>query len=170
MRERTMLSERIAAETTRSASVRPRRLKTRTTLIGAAFLAPAFILMTYSNIIPTIWNYILSFQTGDFRDLQWNGIQNYAAAATDSVFLRSLWNSVFIAVVSTIFAVIIGIALALMIFQLGRIEGALYRLVIFMPTMLPLAITGLLFIFVFNSESGILNNLLRLIGLGNLAQ
>jgi len=165
-----MVSERIATKTTLPPSARHRRLKTRTTLIGVAFFAPAFILMTYSNFIPTIWNYILSFQTGDFRDLKWNGLQNYTAAVSDPVFLRSLWNSVFIAVVSTTFALIIGVALALMIYQLGRIEGAFYRFVIFMPTMLPLTITGLMFIFVFNQESGILNNFLRVIGLDNFAQ
>jgi raffinose/stachyose/melibiose transport system permease protein len=165
-----MGSRRIAAMTAQSPHAASRRLKTRTTLMGVAFLVPAFILMTYSNFIPAIWNLILSFQTGGFGDLQWTGLQNYVTAVGDSVFLKSLWNSTFIAVVTTAFAVVFGVALALMIYQLGRYEGAFYRLVIFMPTMLPLAITGLMFIFVFNQESGLLNNFLRLIGLGDLAQ
>jgi raffinose/stachyose/melibiose transport system permease protein len=160
----------IAATTAQAPRAASRRLKTRTTLMGVAFLAPAFILMTYSNFIPAIWNFILSFQTGGFEDLQWTGVQNYVTAIGDSVFLRSLWNSTFIAVVTTSFAVVFGVALALMIYQLGPFEGAFYRLVIFMPTMLPLAITGLMFVFVFNQESGILNNFLRLIGLGSLTQ
>jgi raffinose/stachyose/melibiose transport system permease protein len=97
-------------------------------------------------------------------------VRNYIAAFSDALFLRSLWNSLFIAVVSTVFAMIIGVALAMLIYQMGRIEGAVYRFIIFMPTMLPLTITGLLFIFVFNQEAGILNNVLRVIGLDNLAQ
>jgi len=165
-----MGSGRIAATTAQAPHATSHRLKTRTTLIGVVFLVPAFILMTYSNFIPVIWNFILSFQTGGFEDLQWAGLQNYVTAAGDTVFLRSLWNSTFIAVVTTAFAVVFGVALALMIYQLGPIEGALYRLVIFMPTMLPLAITGLMFVFVYNQESGLLNNFLRLIGLGDLTQ
>jgi len=164
-----MFSERIATGTNQQRTVRL-RLKTRTTLIGITFIAPAFILMTYTTLIPTFWSYMLSLQTGGFRDLEWNGLQNYSETLTDPVFLKSLWNSAFIAVVSTTFSLLIGVALALMIFQLRRVEGAIYRFVIFMPTMLPLTISGLMFIFVFNQESGILNNLLRILGLGNLTQ
>lgn len=159
-----------AASMTQSGLVKRRRLKGRTTLIGVVFLTPAFLLMTYTNIIPIIWNLILSFQSGGFNDLTWSGLQNYGTALGDPVFLKSLWNSAFIAVIITTFSVIIGVALALMIYQLGRVEGAVYRLIIFMPGMLPLAITGLMFIFVFNQESGILNNFLRLLGLDSLTR
>jgi raffinose/stachyose/melibiose transport system permease protein len=75
-----------------------------------------------------------------------------------------------IAVVSTFFAVLIGAALAIMIFEMRQVEGAFYRLVIFMPTMMPLAITGVLFIFVYNPTSGMLNSFLRMVGLEDLTQ
>lgn len=165
-----MGSGQTAASMTQARRVKRRRLKGRTTLIGVVFLAPALLLMTYTNIIPVVWNLILSFQSGGFNDLAWTGLQNYVTALGDPVFLKSLWNSAFIAVIITTFSIIIGVALALMIYQLGRVEGAVYRLIIFMPSMLPLAITGLMFIFVFNQESGILNNFLRLVGLDFLTR
>lgn len=164
-----MASEQIVSRMTQSRSGH-RGLKTRTTLIGVAFLAPAFIFIMYTNIIPTVWNYILSFQSTNIREFRWVGLENYVSAFSDPVFLKSLSNSVLIAVVSTFFAVAIGVALAIMIFEMRQIEGAFYRLIIFMPTMIPLAITGVLFIFVYNPTSGMLNNFLRLVGLDELAQ
>src|SRR5690242_1833796 len=107
-----MLREQFATDTTRPPSARRHQLKTRTALIGAAFFAPAVLLMLYSSIIPTIWTYVLSLQTGDFRNPTWNGVQNYISAFRDALFLRSLWNSLFIAVISTTFAMIIGVAMA----------------------------------------------------------
>jgi raffinose/stachyose/melibiose transport system permease protein len=164
-----MVSE-ARAEITTGGRISGRRLKTRTTLIGMVFLAPAFVLISYTNLIPTVWNFILSFQSTNIREFRWVGLENFANAFGDRVFLSSLGNSVLIAVVSTIFAVIIGVALAIMIFEMRQVEGAFYRLIIFMPTMIPLAITGVLFIFVYNPASGMLNNFLRLVGLDDLTQ
>jgi raffinose/stachyose/melibiose transport system permease protein len=134
------------------------------------FLAPAFILMSYTNLIPTVWNFILSFQSTNIREFRWVGLDNFINAFGDRVFLNSLGNSLLIAVVSTFFAVLIGAALAIMIFEMRQVEGAFYRLVIFMPTMMPLAITGVLFIFVYNPTSGMLNSFLRMVGLEDLTQ
>lgn len=140
------------------------------TLIGILFLLPAVGLMTYSSIIPSIWNFILSFQNANLETSKWNGIDNYVQAFQDNIFLASMWRSIFLAVVITFFGVILGVALAIMIYPLGKVEGAIYRLIIFTPTMLPSVIVGLMFTFVFNPETGIINNVLRLVGLGDLAK
>ena len=61
-----------------------------------------------------------------------------------------------------------GLFLAALVFKVYRKEGAFYRLMAFMPVMLPAAVVGLLFTFFYNSDMGLLNNLLRSIGLDNL--
>jgi raffinose/stachyose/melibiose transport system permease protein len=142
----------------------------KTVLMGWLFLLPTFILMMYTNFIPTIWNLILSFQNSTLFTSEFVGIANYLNALQDPVFLTSLWHSIFIAVVITFFSTIIGVALALLIYQLGSKEAAFYRVCIFLPVMLPTSIVGLMFIFVFDKQVGLLNNLLTLIGLGSLTQ
>ncbi len=135
------------------------------------FLLPAFVFMTYSVYIPFFWNLILSFRNWDgFLKDSWVGISNYARAFNDPIVRKSIFNSVFLALVSTIGSVLLGLVLALFIYKVSRREGAFYRLVIFMPVMLPAAIVGLLFTFFFNSEMGILNSFFKLIGLGSLTQ
>lgn len=135
----------------------------------ALFLVPALLFITYAVYIPFGWNTVLSFQEWNgFSDPKWVGVDNYTNAFADAIALKSLGNTVFLGLVSTIGAVVIGVLLAALIYQVYRREGAFYRLILFMPVMLPAAIIGLLFVFIFNSEMGLLNSLLRVIGLGDL--
>ena len=99
---------------------------------------------------------------------EWVGIQNFTKALHNSGYLSSLKNSVFLAVTATGGAVLTGLILALLIYKITAKEGAVYRLILFIPLMLPSAIVGLLFTFVFNYDMGILNSLLRVAGLDGM--
>lgn len=140
-------------------------------MIIALFLIPALCFIIYALYVPFVWNGVLSFQEWNgFKEPTWVGLQNYGQFFSDPVALKSLGNSVFLAVVSTLGAIVIGLALAALLYQVKRKEGALYRLIIFLPVMLPAAIVGLLFTFIFNPEMGLLNSLLRLLGMGDFAK
>jgi raffinose/stachyose/melibiose transport system permease protein len=133
-------------------------------------LIPSFVFIAYALYIPFIWNGVLSFQKWNgYSAPEWVGAKNFERAVTESLSLLSLKNSVFLGIVSTAGAVALGLLLAALIYKVYRGEGAFYRLIAFMPVMLPTAVIGLLFAFIFNSEMGMLNNLLRAIGLGDLA-
>lgn len=137
--------------------------------IIALFLVPALLFILYAVYIPFGWNTVLSFQNWNgFSQPEWAGADNYTKTFSDATALKSLGNTMFLGLVSTIGAVVIGVALATFIYQVYRREGAFYRLILFMPVMLPAAIVGLLFVFIFNPEMGLLNSLLNAVGLGNL--
>ena len=138
-------------------------------LLGIAFILPAMIFVVFTKILPLIWNLIISFQEWNgMAGVKWVAFENYGKIPTDDILLLSFKNTLYIAFVSAAIAVIIGIVLAILIFQAGKKEGAVYRLVFYAPTMLPLTIVALLFVFIYNYDIGILNNVLRILGLGNL--
>jgi len=138
---------------------------------GILFMLPALAFIAFSIFIPTVWNVVLSFQEWDgYLHREWVGLRNYLEALQDENVLKSLFNSIYLAVAMTAFALVIGTGLAGFIYRLGRREGAVYRLILFMPVMLPVAIIGLLFTFMYNPEMGLINQLLRTIGLGAWAQ
>lgn len=142
------------------------RLARRTTWSGALFLAPAAVFIGYAIVVPAVWNLILSFQKWDgFNEAKWVGLRNYVKCFTNATMRSAMGNSLFFALFMTVFSVLIGLVSALLIFRLGKREGAAYRLFIFMPSMLPTAIIGLLFTFLYNPEMGLVNQFLRLIGL-----
>lgn len=141
----------------------------RKRMTGIVFLTPAIVFILYATVIPFVWNFLLSFQKWDgFGDAQFGGIQNYITVFQDPAIFKSVGNSVYYALASTLGGVAVGIFLATLVFQLAGKEGSFFRLVLFSPAMLPIAVVGLMFTFFYNPEMGLLNNFLKLIGLESL--
>ena len=144
-------------------------LKKSMSITGIIFLIPAAVFLIYADYVPFAWNFILSFQQWDgYQKMKWVGIDNYKRAFGDKLVGSSLYNSVYLALFSTFFAVVLGVILAMLVYKITKKEGAIYRLILFMPGMMPLAVVALLFTFLYNPEMGLINNLLKLIGLGSL--
>ena len=138
-------------------------------ILGILFMLPALLIIIITMIIPFIWNIILSFTSWDGNSsLILVGFGNFIKIFQDRVTLLGFNNSIFIAIVTTLIAVISGLILALMIYKTGKTEGAVFRFVFFTPSMTPLTVIGLLFVFILAPDIGLLNNFLNLIGLNTL--
>lgn len=139
--------------------------------IGVLFLLPAAFFIIVFMLIPLVWNLGLSFfDWNGSSPAQFNGLENFKTLLTTKAVTSSIWKSVFIALVATAVGMILGILYALLLYRLRQREQAAFRFVFFAPAMLPLSVVGILFIFVFSTDSGILNSLLGMIGLENLQQ
>ena len=139
--------------------------------LGIVLLLPAFITIVLTILFPALWNFYLSFYSWDgFSEATWNGMSNYQRILNHRVTMLSFRNSVFIAVVVTVFATMMGMIFAFLVMRMKRREGAFYRLVLFTPVMLPMAVVGLLFSLLYNFEIGLFNSFLRLIGFDGLAR
>ncbi|WP_320128888.1 sugar ABC transporter permease [uncultured Sphaerochaeta sp.] len=138
-------------------------------LKGYLFLVPATLVYLIFAVIPFFDNFILSFHswTG-FGDRVFTGLSNYINAFQDQNFLRAIWNSVYLGVISSIFSVIIGVLFAWLLLYISRRAGGVFRTILFSPSMIPAVITALIFSFVYEPEFGILNKILEAIGLGSL--
>ena len=132
------------------------------------WVAPAVLLLAVFVYFPVIDNLRLSlFRWNAFSPTEtWVGLDNYVALSADPIFWSSLFNNVAYAVVSVVFQVGGGLVLAAVLEELvrGRLKGFL-RTVYFIPAVLSLTITGLLFQFMYNPQIGLVNGLLDVIGL-----
>ena len=99
------------------------------------------------------------------------GADNYITMAGDPIFWRSLFNNVGYAVVSLVFQVLGALVLAALIeeFVRKRGRGAL-RAIYFIPSAVSITVAGLLFYFIYQPQTGLLNEALRQLGLGSWAQ
>ncbi|WP_044289741.1 MULTISPECIES: carbohydrate ABC transporter permease [Robinsoniella] len=146
------------------------KLESKLKFLGALMVLPCLFFILVDQYIPIGWNIILSLQEWDgFKKLKWVYFKNYINFFQDSDSLKALYHSVLLGFISTVFAILLGLIVAFMIYKLRKSEGSFLRLVFFTPIMLPTAIVGLLFTFVFNSDMGILNQLLRAVGAGSMA-
>jgi raffinose/stachyose/melibiose transport system permease protein len=131
------------------------------------WVAPAVLLLVVFVYYPVVENLRLSlFRWSAFSKEVFVGLDNYRTMAADAVFWSSLFNNVAYAVVSVVFQVFGGLVLAAVLEELvrGRRKG-FFRTVYFIPAVLSLTVTGLLFTFIYNPQIGLVNGFLDLVGL-----
>lgn len=127
------------------------------------WVAPAVLLLAVFVYFPVVDNLRLSlFRWNAFSTHEtWVGLDNYVNLTADPVFWGALFNNIAYAVVSVVFQVGGGLVLAAVLEELirGRWKD-FFRTVYFIPAVLSLTITGLLFQFMYNPQIGLVNGLL----------
>ncbi|MDO4620132.1 MAG: sugar ABC transporter permease [Lachnospiraceae bacterium] len=136
---------------------------------GLLFTLPAALYMLVFVGYPIVSNFILSFQNVTVKNLvrgtkQFVGWENYIVLFQDEVFRRSILNTIIFTIGCLVFQFIIGFALALFFnkhFSLSKpVRGLLM-----IPWMIPMTVTALIFKLLFATDIGVINYILRLLGL-----
>lgn len=92
------------------------------------------------------------------------GFDNFKGLIHDEVFWTSLKNTAFFTAIFLPLGLILALALAMLLN--AKVRGqAFYRTIFYLPSLMPLVATAVLFLFVFNTQDGLLNNLLLKVGL-----
>lgn len=133
------------------------------------FTLPAFTLYAVIVLLPVFISFYYSL-------LDWDGIgagvfigfENYVKMFTDDpVFIKSLWNSVILAVLSVFVQLPISLVLALIL--AGSVKGnRFYRTAYFIPVVMSTVVIGQLWMKIYHPSFGLLNVVLENIGLGHL--
>ena len=148
-----------------------KRRKTEVSKTGLLFLSPTVLFIIAALIIPFIWTMVLSMQEWNgFNPATWVGMSNFTESFGDKVLMKSLFNSVYYALLSTAGSVILGLLIATLLLKMGSKEGSFYRLILYSPAMLPIAVVGMMFTFFYNPSIGLVNQLLEVVGLERFAQ
>lgn len=133
------------------------------------FLFPALLLFTMFFIYP-IGN-VLSMSFFDWNgitDPTFAGFKNYKEIFADRVFIRSIRNNVIWALAACCIQVSLALLMALILSRKPRF-WAFFRTVYFLPQVISGIALAMLWSAVYNSEFGLLNGLLKAIGLGKYA-
>ncbi|MFX1572027.1 MAG: carbohydrate ABC transporter permease [Promethearchaeota archaeon] len=137
-------------------------------IIQLLFLFCIF-LVVYFVYFAIGWNLIVSLSDWEGLRQSYNivGFQQYAKLFTDEVFLTSLRNNLVLMAIFVPLSLLIGLFLAILLDQKVRREGV-FRTIYLLPFALSFIVTGFLWRWMFNAERGVINTLLKLIGLGFL--
>ena len=91
------------------------------------------------------------------------GFDNYVDLFGDRLFWKSLWNTTFYALGSVTLSVVVALTLAILLNS--KVKGlAFYRTVFFLPSLMPLVATCMLWSFMYKGQGGLINTLLEQIG------
>ncbi len=133
--------------------------------IGMIFLLPWTIGFLVFTLYPMVASLVYSFSIYHPRaPLEWNGIKNYTDLLTDDTFWKSLSNTLYMVIIAvplTLFASFICAVLLNL-----KVKGqSFYRVIYFLPSIVPTVASTILWLWILNPQQGILNTLLGYVGI-----
>ncbi len=134
------------------------------------FAFPTLLLFTAFVVYPIIPELIISFQNNDgFKNMGYVGFDNYRSVLTSATFWKSNANTLIIVAISTCVGLPISLLLALLMDR--QVEGIrrFFKLSSVFPAVLSVTVIGQMWIAIYEPQWGVINSLLRSIGLNNLA-
>lgn len=136
----------------------------------AVFVLPAFLIYGVFSLVPIFYNiYISLFQTDLMSPGKFVGFKNYLNLFKDSTFLTALRNNIFMVIGSLIAHLPLALIFGNILFQ--KIKGShFFQTVFFLPSVICGVAVGLMWSFIYNSEFGLLNKLLEVLGFKNAQQ
>lgn len=132
---------------------------------GYIMILPTFIGLMALNIIPAIQTLILSFQkAGSFGKSTWVGLDNYTRLFKDPAVIQSIFNTFKYAIIVVPATVILSLIIAVLLNK--DIKGkTVYRTIYFLPMVAAPAAIAMVWKWLYNSDSGLINYLLSTIGI-----
>jgi multiple sugar transport system permease protein len=131
---------------------------------GLCFISPWIVGFTVFTFVPIVMAFYLSFC--DYTLLQapvFRGGENYRQLWNNPDFLKSLGNTFYYALLFLPAAMVLALAAALLLN--ARIRGqSIYRTIIFLPSLVPLVASSVLWMWMYDARYGLINSLLMQIG------
>ncbi|WP_035849540.1 carbohydrate ABC transporter permease [Kitasatospora azatica] len=158
-----------ATHRTRDARAAVRRQRRRTQLTAWAFVAPLVVYLAAFYLYPLYRNLDLSLHHYTVRSFvdgnaPFSGWANFSQVLHDPTFWPALTNTAVFTLASLAFQYVIGLALAVFFNRHFRLAGIL-RALFLVPWLLPLIVSSSTWSWMLNSESGIVNHTLHLVGI-----
>jgi multiple sugar transport system permease protein len=159
------------AQLTTSVRVRPASpmKQLRLDLVGIAFTLPFLIIYALFVLWPIFSGLATSLTNAELTGgaTKFIGFENYQALFHDSEFWNSMWHTVEFALLSTPPLVVLSLAFALLANR--EIPGRwLFRLVFFAPYVLPVSVVGLIWVWLYEPDFGVINGYLSDLHLGTV--
>jgi len=135
------------------------------------FVFPAMLLFVIAVILPIIISTYYSFLDWDgIGKASFVGIKNYMTLFVNNTdgFVKSVQNSFILAILSVVIQLPLALILALILARGIKGEG-FFRTVYFIPVIISTVVIGQLFMKIYNPDYGLLNIILKNIGLGKYA-
>ncbi|WP_241680667.1 carbohydrate ABC transporter permease [Pseudactinotalea suaedae] len=132
---------------------------------GVLFAMPAILGFLIFTIGPMIASFFLSLTDWTVGGTPgFIGVDNYVALTQDKLFWKSLGVTTYYTLAAVPLALLVGFVVALLVNAGWRLQS-LWRTVYYLPTLVPAVASAVLWIWIFNPDSGLFNSVLRAVGL-----
>ena len=136
------------------------------------FALGAVVIYTVFSVVPGLVGIAYSFTdwSAYSKELHFVGLANFAEVFSGKGdYLRYITNTLLFTLVTVVIKTGLGLLFAVILSEGIRLKN-FHRGLMYLPSVLPILVTGLTFTSILNPKVGFLNEFLRAIGLGALAQ
>lgn len=143
----------------------------RATIEPYLYLLPSLLILVVFLLFPLIWNIYVSIHNVSIltilKDWEFVGLKNFIDLLTEPKFYESLKLTLFFAGGSVLAQFTIGLVLSILLNQ--KIQGTnIFRMLLIIPWSISTVITAFSFKFMYDDNFGILNYLLKQMGLDSV--
>jgi multiple sugar transport system permease protein len=135
-------------------------------LTVALFLSPwlvGLVAFTLYPVASSLWFSLTQYNVIKAPKLV--GLGNYVALLQDKTYLTSLWNSLYMVVFGVTITTIVTILVSILLNN-RKIKGlSVFRVIFFIPTLVPVVIVAVLWVWILQPQSGLINSLLGIFGI-----
>lgn len=132
---------------------------------GLLFISPWIIGFLAFQVYPFFASLYYSFSFYTILDTPtWIGLDNYRTLISDPRFHTALYNSTYYAVLAVPLGAITALLLALLLNT--KVRGmSFFRTIFYLPSITPVVASAIVWLWMFNPRSGVINYLLSLVGI-----
>jgi raffinose/stachyose/melibiose transport system permease protein len=139
------------------------------------FLIPGVLASVLVIVVPLVMTVWTSFtKWNGVGEQRWIGFDNYTRLFEDTLFWSSFSNILLLILAMAVVPTLLGLFLAAVLFdyvgkKFGNRWASFFRSGFYLPQIIPVAVTGILWGWILHPDYGALNKILDKIGLGGLA-
>jgi multiple sugar transport system permease protein len=134
-------------------------------LTAYGFLCAALVCFALFSWYPIVRGVLLAFQQVNFiTDPEWVGFDNFERLFADPLFWDAWGNTLLFTGLALVFGFFVPFLIAVLLNELRHAKGY-FRLVVYLPVMLPPVVAALLWKWFYDPGPGLFNSLLRVVGI-----
>jgi raffinose/stachyose/melibiose transport system permease protein len=137
------------------------------------FTVGALVLYVFIFVIPALIGLAYSFTDWNSytNEINFVGLDNFAQIfSSSSNYLSYIRNTLIFAGMTIVLKTVFGLGMALLLHNGVKHFSSIYRVIAFLPAVLPMVVIGIVFKSILDPRDGILNEFLRSIGLRSMTQ
>lgn len=143
------------------------KLALRETMVSYMFLAPALLFFIVFVLVPMGMGMFTSLFNYSMTEFDFIGVDNYVRMFQDAIFLKALRNTIIIVVGSVPIVVIFALFVASQTYERSAFTRSFFRCVFFLPVVTGTVAVAVVWKWVYDPISGILNYVMKAGGLIN---
>ncbi|QJD84036.1 carbohydrate ABC transporter permease [Cohnella herbarum] len=136
------------------------------------FIAIALGIYIIFTVVPSLMGIYLSFTDWNSysREVHFIGLDNFKTIfSSNENYMHGINNTVIFTISTIVLKTMIGLLLAILVNKGIRLKN-FHRVILFLPAIIPMLVVGIIFKSIFNPEYGLINEVLRALGLNQWTQ